>query len=127
MKRFALVFLVAACAPRDPYAGQPAYPQSPAQQQQSMMAAGCAQQEHQMTMICTQILATQKNTNSGWELRASYDSLAKGGCPQSPELAQYDQCVRQLEAFELKDDPEAPQRRAAACGAASPPRTATRC
>ena len=114
MKRFALVFLVAACAPRDPYAGQPAYPQSAAQQHDSMMAAGCAQQEHQMTMICTQILATQKNTNSGWELRASYDSLAKGGCPQSPELAQYDQCVRQLEAFELKDDPDAPQRRAAA-------------
>ena len=114
MKRFALVFLVAACAPRDPYAGQPQYAASPAQQQQSMMAAGCAQQEHQMTMICTQILATQKNTNSGWELRGSYDSLAKGGCPQSAELAQFNQCVSQLEAFELKDDPGAPARRAAA-------------
>ena len=67
-----------------------------------------------MTMICTQILATQKNTNSGWELRGSYDSLAKGGCPQSAELAQFNQCVSQLEAFELKDDPAAPQRRAAA-------------
>jgi hypothetical protein len=105
MKRCALVFLVAACAPRDPYAGQPAYPQSAAQQHDSMMAAGCAQNEHQMTMICTQILATGKNTNSAWELRGSYDSLAKGGCPQSPELAQLNQCVSQLEAFELKDDP----------------------
>ena len=34
MKRFALMFLVAACAPRDPYAGQPQYAASPAQQQQ---------------------------------------------------------------------------------------------
>src|SRR5690242_18667230 len=68
MKRFALCLLVAACAPRDPYAGQPAYPQSPAQQQASMMAAGCAQNERQMTMICTSILNTGKNTNSGWEL-----------------------------------------------------------
>jgi hypothetical protein len=113
MKRFALIFLVA-CTARDPYGAQPQYAQPPAQQQDSMMAAGCAQNEHEMTMICTQILATQKNTNSGWELRGSYDSLAKGGCPRSPELAQFDQCVRQLEAFELKDDPDAPQRRAAA-------------
>jgi len=114
MKRFALCLLVAACAPRDPYAGQPAYPQSPAQQQSSMLAAGCAQQERQTTMICTSILNTGKNTNSGWELRGSYDSLAKGGCPQSPELAQLNQCVSQLEAFELEDDPGAPTRRAAA-------------
>jgi hypothetical protein len=114
MKRFAVCLLLAACAPRDPYAGQPAYPQSPAQQQSSMLAAGCAQQEHQTTMICTSILNTGKNTNSGWELRGSYDSLAKGGCPPSPELAQLDQCVSQLEAFELEDDPGAPTRRAAA-------------
>ena len=114
MKRFAVCLLLAACAPRDPYAGQPAYPQAPAQQQSSMLAAGCAQQEHQTTMICTSILNTGKNTNSGWELRGSYDSLAKGGCPPSPELAQLDQCVSQLEAFELEDDPGAPTRRAAA-------------
>jgi hypothetical protein len=113
MKRFALCLLVAACIPSAPYAGQPQY----AAQQQSptdMKAAGCAQQEQQQTMICTSILNTGKYTNSGWEMRGSYESLVKGGCPQSPQLAQENQCVSQLEAFELKTDPDAPTRRAAA-------------
>lgn len=66
--------------------------------------------------VCNGILGTGKNTNSAWELRGSYTSIAET-CPAHAHdgiVGQLEQCVVKLEAFELEDDPNAPSRREAA-------------
>ena len=74
----------------------------------------CQQQANEQLATCNALLSTGKNTNSGWELRGSYDRISQT-CPSHAHdglLGQLEQCVGKLEAFELKDDPQAPSRRA---------------
>jgi len=100
--------------PPDPYAGQPQATNGGYQMTNDQMWGACQQQANEQLATCNALLSTGKNTNSGWELRGSYDRISQT-CPAHAHdglLGQLEQCVGKLEAFELKDDPQAPSRRA---------------
>jgi hypothetical protein len=121
MTRFAMGFiLLAACfpEPRDPYAGQTTA--GGYQWTNDQTWAACQQQANEQLAVCNSITQAGQqsghSTNSAWELRASYDRIAQT-CPAHAHdglLGQYEQCVVQLEASDLKADPAAPARRESA-------------
>jgi len=114
------ILFVAACAPRDPYAGYPTTPQAQSQpanggyQYTNDPAFGaCQQQANQELATCNGIAASGKNTSSAWQLRADYNRIAQT-CPAHAHdgiVGQLEACVTKLESFELQQDPDAPKRR----------------
>lgn len=116
--RWLAIVFVAACTPRDPYAGYPTQPQSSNGYQATNDPAfgACQQQANQELATCNGLAASGKNTSSAWQLRADYDHIAKT-CPAHAHdgiVGQLEACVGKLEAFELQQDPDAPKRREAA-------------
>jgi hypothetical protein len=80
------------------------------------MVAECRADAKPRLESCTDIAGRNKNTNSAWRLRASYDHIASE-CPDHAHddiVGRLEQCVLKVEANELADDPQAPQRRAEA-------------
>jgi hypothetical protein len=77
--------------------------------------SSCQQQANPQLSIC-QAVGRVGETNDAWQLRAIYDALAKQ-CPTHAHdgiLGQLGTCVADLEAADLRIDPEAPARRDAA-------------
>ena len=111
------ILVLAACTPRDPYAGTQTTPSSGGYQYTNDPAFGaCQQQANEQLGVCNGLFSTGKDTSSAWQLRAQYDRIAQT-CPAHAHdgiVGQLEGCVTKLEAFELQQDPDAPKRREAA-------------